>query len=78
MEIVTQSGSGDNSEGAIRIEEWKIHSHVDQAWGNTVGQALDAPLQAEADAIAVSLFARRVFHQGDFITAGIVRYLVHK
>jgi hypothetical protein len=30
MESVTQSGSGENFEGVIRIEESKIRSHVDQ------------------------------------------------
>jgi putative transposase len=49
MEIVTQSGSGENFEGVIRIEEGKIRSHVDQVVRETVEQTLNGLLQAEAD-----------------------------
>jgi len=49
MEIVSQSGSGENFEGVIRIEEGKIRSHVDQVVRETVEQTLNGLLQAEAD-----------------------------
>ena len=49
MESVTQSGSGANFEGVIRIEEGKIRSHVDQVVRETVEQTLNGLLQAEAD-----------------------------
>ena len=49
MESVTQSGSGENFEGVIRIEEGKIRSHVDQVVRETVEQTLNGLLQAEAD-----------------------------
>jgi transposase-like protein len=49
MESVTQSGSGENFEGVIRIEESKIRSHVDQVVRETVEQTLNGLLQAEAD-----------------------------
>jgi putative transposase len=49
MEMVSQSGSGENFEGVIRIEEGKIRSHVDQVVRETVEQTLNGLLQAEAD-----------------------------
>lgn len=49
MEIVSQSGSSENFEGVIRIEEGKIRSHVDQVVRETVEQTLNGLLQAEAD-----------------------------
>jgi putative transposase len=49
MGIVSQSGSGENFEGVIRIEEGKIRSHVDQVVRETVEQTLNGLLQAEAD-----------------------------
>lgn len=49
MESVTQSGSGENFEGVIRIEEGKIRSHVDQVVRETVEQTLNGLLAAEAD-----------------------------
>lgn len=49
MESVSQSGSGENFEGVIRIEEGKIRSHVDQVVRETVEQTLNGLLQAEAD-----------------------------
>jgi transposase-like protein len=49
MEIVSQSASGENFEGVIRIEEGKIRSHVDQVVRETVEQTLNSLLQAEAD-----------------------------
>jgi putative transposase len=51
MEIVTQSASGENFEGVIRIEEGKIRSHVDQVVRETVEQTLNGLLAAEADAL---------------------------
>jgi putative transposase len=49
MESVSQSGSGENFAGVIRIEEGKIRSHVDQVVRETVEQTLNGLLQAEAD-----------------------------
>jgi transposase-like protein len=49
MEMVSQSGSGENFAGVIRIEEGKIRSHVDQVVRETVEQTLNGLLQAEAD-----------------------------
>ena len=49
MEIVSQSGSGENIEGMIRVEEGRIRSHVDQVVRETVEQTLNGLLQAEAD-----------------------------
>jgi putative transposase len=49
MEIVSQSGSGENFEGMIRLEEGKIRSHVDQVVRETVEETLNGLLQAEAD-----------------------------
>jgi transposase-like protein len=49
MEIVSQSGSDENFDGLIRIEEGKIRSHVDQVVRETVEQTLNGLLQAEAD-----------------------------
>jgi putative transposase len=49
MEMVSQSGSGENFEGVIRIAEGKIRSHVDQVVRETVEQTLNGLLQAEAD-----------------------------
>jgi putative transposase len=49
MEMVSQSGSGENFDGVIRIEEGKIRSHVDQVVRETVEQTLNGLLQAEAD-----------------------------
>ena len=49
MEMVSHSGSGENFEGVIRIEEGKIRSHVDQVVRETVEQTLNGLLQAEAD-----------------------------
>jgi transposase-like protein len=49
MESVTQSVSGANFEGVIRIEEEKIRSHVGEVVRQTVEQTLNGLLQAEAD-----------------------------
>lgn len=49
MEMIPQSGSGENFEGVIRIEEGKIRSHVDQVVRESVEQTLNGLLQAEAD-----------------------------
>jgi hypothetical protein len=49
MEIVSQSGSGENFEGVIRIEEGKIRSHVDQVVREMVEQTLNGQLAVEAD-----------------------------
>jgi putative transposase len=49
MEMVSQSGSDENFDGVIRIEEGKIRSHVDQVVRETVEQTLNGLLQAEAD-----------------------------
>ncbi len=45
MEIVSQSGSGENFERVIRIEEGKIRSHVDQV-ARRVEEELSGLLQA--------------------------------
>ncbi len=42
-------GSGESFAGAIRIEEGKIRTHVDQVVRETVEQTLNGLLQAEAD-----------------------------
>jgi putative transposase len=49
MDMVSQSGSDENFDGVIRIEEGKIRSHVDQVVRETVEQTLNGLLQAEAD-----------------------------
>ncbi len=49
MEIVSQSGSGENFTGVIRIEEEKIRLHVDEVVRETVEQTLNGLLEAEAD-----------------------------
>src|SRR5665213_641157 len=49
MEMVSQSGSGENFDGVIRIEEGKIRSHVDQVVRRTVEETLNSLLDAEAD-----------------------------
>jgi putative transposase len=49
MESLSQTGSGESFAGAIRIEEGKIRSHVDQVVRETVEQTLNGLLQAEAD-----------------------------
>src|SRR5262245_19303097 len=51
MESVTQSGSGENLEGVIRIEEGRIRSHVDQVVRETVEETLNGLLDAEADVL---------------------------
>jgi hypothetical protein len=57
MKIVTQSGSGENFEGVIRIEEGKIRSHVDQVVRETVEQTLNGLLQTDADELCGATLA---------------------